>query len=156
MTTELLDDVISEALRHTDRRRNEHDIRVKSADSFVLVKIDARLIMQVIINLVDNAVKYTPPGSTIVIETKVGDGLAAVTVSDNGSGISNESKEHIFDMFYTANNKAADSRRSLGLGLALCKSIIGAHGGTITVSDNQPHGAVFQFTLPTEEVNLHE
>lgn len=156
MTTELLDDVISEALRHTDRRRNEHDIRVKSADSFVLVKIDARLIMQVIINLVDNAVKYTPPGSTIVIETKVGDGLAAVAVSDNGSGISNESKEHIFDMFYTANNKAADSRRSLGLGLALCKSIIGAHGGTITVSDNQPHGAVFQFTLPTEEVNLHE
>ena len=67
----------------------------------MLVKIDARLIMQVIINLVDNAVKYTPPGSTIVIETKVGDGLAAVTVSDNGSGISNESKEHIFDMFYT-------------------------------------------------------
>ena len=156
MTTELLDEVISEALRHTDRRRNEHDIQVKSADSFVLVKIDARLIMQVVINLVDNAVKYTPPGSKIAIETKVEDGLAAVTVSDNGGGISNESKEHIFDMFYTANNKAADSRRSLGLGLALCKSIVNAHGGTITVSDNRPHGAVFKFTLPTEEVNLHE
>ncbi len=156
MTAELLDEVISEALRHTDRRRNEHDIQVKSADSFVLVKIDARLIMQVVINLVDNAVKYTPPGSKIVIETKVEGGLAAVTVSDNGAGISNESKEHIFDMFYTANNKAADSRRSLGLGLALCKSIVNAHGGTITVSDNRPHGAVFKFTLPTEEVNLHE
>ena len=59
-------------------------------------------------------------------------------------------------MFYTENKKTADSRRSLGLGLALCKSIVTAHGGMITVSDNTPHGAVFTFTLPMEEVTLHE
>ena len=79
-----------------------------------------------------------------------------MTVSDNGGGISNEAKKHIFDMFYTAETKVADSRRSLGLGLSLCKSIINAHGGGISVSDNEPHGAVFTFTLPTEEVTLHE
>ena len=71
-------------------------------------------------------------------------------------GISDEAKAHIFDMFYTVSNTSADSRRSLGLGLALCKSIVSAHGGEITVSDNKPHGAVFTFTLPIEEVDLHE
>ena len=155
-TTELLDEMVNEALQHTDRRRSEHNIRVKSADSFILVKADARLIMQVIINLVDNAIKYTPKGSEIVLETKKDGNQAVVTVSDTGGGISDEAKAHIFDMFYTAGTTVADSRRSLGLGLALCKSIINAHGGTITVSDNHPHGAVFTFTLPTEEVTLHE
>ena len=131
-------------------------IQVKSAESFVLVKVDAKLIMQVIINLVDNAVKYTPPGSRISIETTVRGSLAVVTVSDDGDGISDDAKKHIFDMFYTAGTKVADSRRSLGLGLALCKSIVTAHGGNITVADNAPHGAVFTFTLPIEEVTLHE
>ena len=58
-------------------------------------------------------------------------------------------------MFYTAGIGKADSRRGLGLGLSLCKSIIEAHGGTISVYDNTPHGASFVFTLPLEEVNLH-
>ena len=156
LATELLDEVVGEALRHTDRRRCEQKIKIKQEEDFLLVKADARLIMQVIINLVDNAIKYTPPGSEVVIETKREGNLAVVTVADNGDGISDESKEHIFDMFYTAATKIADSRRSLGLGLALCKSIITAHGGTISVEDNVPHGAVFTFTLPMEEVTLHE
>ena len=59
-------------------------------------------------------------------------------------------------MFYSGKNEIGDSRRSLGLGLALCKSIINAHGGEITVTDNLPHGAAFTFTLPEGEVTLHE
>lgn len=156
LTAELLDEIIAEALRHTDRRRSEHNIRVVSDDSLLLVRADARLIMQVIINLVDNAIKYTPRGSQVTVETKKVGEAAVVTVADTGDGISGEVKEHIFDMFYTAGTRVADSRRSLGLGLALCKSIITAHGGTITVTDNVPHGAVFTFTLPLEEVTLHE
>jgi len=154
--TELLDEVISEALQHIDRHSTEHTIRVKSDGTFILVKVDARLIMQVVINLVDNAIKYTPKGSEIVVETKLRGSQVAVCVSDNGDGIPDQAKEHIFDMFYTAGTKIVDSRRSLGLGLALCKSIITAHGGRITVSDHLPHGAAFTFTLPTEEVTLHE
>ena len=65
--------------------------------------------------------------------------------------------EHtIFDMFYSGANQIADSRRSLGLGLSLCKSIINAHGGELTVSDNLPHGTVFTFTLPAGEVKVYE
>lgn len=156
LTAELLDEVIAEALQHTDRRRSEHEIRVVSDEEFMLVKVDARLIMQVLINLVDNAIKYTPAGSTIEIKTRRSGKRAIISVSDNGGGISDEAKPHIFDMFYTAGTKVADSRRSLGLGLALCRSIVNAHGGEISVADNQPQGAVFTFTLPIEEVTLHE
>ena len=79
-----------------------------------------------------------------------------ISVSDNGPGIPDEQKPHIFDMFYSGANKVADSRRSLGLGLSLCKSIVTAHGGEISVSDNQPEGSIFTFTLPAGEVELYE
>ena len=65
-------------------------------------------------------------------------------------------KPHIFDMFYSGANKVADSRRSLGLGLSLCKSIVNAHGGQLTVADNKPHGTIFTFTLAVKEAHLHE
>ena len=65
-------------------------------------------------------------------------------------------KPHIFDMFYSVSNQIADSRRSMGLGLALCKSIINAHGGEITITDQLPHGSIFTFSVPAGEVELHE
>ena len=118
--------------------------------------MDARLIVQVLINLLDNAVKYTPPDSQITITAKKDGNMVSVSVSDNGNGIADEQKPRVFDMFYTGTNKIADSRRSIGLGLSLCKSIINAHGGEITITDNVPHGAVFTFTLPVGEVEIHE
>ena len=111
---------------------------------------------QVIYNLVDNAVKYTPAGSVIEIRTEKDAQQVVVSVSDNGPGIPDEQKPRIFDMFYSGANKISDSRRSLGLGLSLCKSIITAHGGKISVEDNHPKGTVFTFTLPAGEVELHE
>lgn len=156
MQAELIDEVIAEALHHVNRKKNEHQIEVRQSEDFIMARMDARLIVQVIINIVDNAVKYTPPGSQIVIAAYKRDRQVVVEVADNGPGISDEAKPRIFDMFYTAQTKIADSRRSLGLGLALCKSIINAHGGEISVLDNQPKGTVFKFTLPAEEVKLHE
>lgn len=82
--------------------------------------------------------------------------MVEVAISDNGPGIPDDQKAHVFDMFYSGANKVADSRRSLGLGLSLCRSIITVHGGTISVSDNHPEGTVFLFTLPAGEVDLHE
>ena len=155
-TVELMDEVITEALRHINRKSKEHTIRVSSSEELILARIDAKLIVQVIINLVDNAVKYTPAGSVIEIHTEKDAQQVIVSVSDNGPGIPDEQKPHIFDMFYSGANKVADSRRSLGLGLSLCKSIITAHGGTISVTDNHPKGTVFLFTLPAGEVELHE
>lgn len=156
MSAELMDEVIAEAMRHTDRNRDGRKIEVSSDEEFILGKMDARLIVQVVINLVDNAVKYTPEGAQIRIHTGKKDGMVVVSVSDTGSGIPDEQKSKVFEMFYTGTNRAADGRRSLGLGLGLCRSIIRAHGGEIWVSDNKPQGAVFTFTLPAEEVTLHE
>ena len=156
MSSELLDEVISEALRHINDKNHSHKIQVDHSEEFLLVKIDARLIMQVIINLVDNALKYTPEGTEIIIKSRKDQERVIVEISDNGPGISKEMQPHIFEMFYSGKNKIADSRRSLGLGLALCKSIINAHGGEISFSENVPHGSVFTFTLPVEEVELHE
>lgn len=156
MSEELVDDAISEALLHINRKSVEHSISVENKDEFLLAKMDARLIVQVIINIIDNAVKYTPKGSHIVIKTeRVGD-KAVISISDDGDGIPNELKPRIFDMFYSGANQIADSRRSLGLGLSLCKSIILAHGGEISVSDNLPHGTIFTFTLPVGEVKIYE
>lgn len=153
---ELVADVVAEALRHINRRSAEYHITVTHEDELLLAQMDARLIVQVIINLVDNAIKYTPAGSCIEIKTRAQAGQAVITVADNGSGIPDESKTKIFDMFYSATNQIADSRRSMGLGLALCKSIITAHGGQISVADHLPHGAEFTFTLPIGEVTIHE
>lgn len=92
-----------------------------------------------LINLVGNAIKYTPKGSNILIKTwKQGD-KAVISIADDGDGIPDEMKERVFDMFYIGANKIADSRRSLGLGLSLCRSIVNAHGVKITVSDNTRH-----------------
>lgn len=105
---------------------------------------------------VANAIKYTPIGSEIKVKAREKNGKAVISISDNGDGISDEMKPKIFDMFYSGANRIADSRRSLGLGLSLCKSIITAHGGSISVEDNKPCGTVFEFSLPIGEVTIHE
>lgn len=155
-SVELIDEVITEALRHVNRKSKEHTIRVHSSQDFLLARIDAKLIVQVLINLIDNAIKYTPAGSVIEIRAMQKNKWIIVSVSDNGPGISDEQKPHVFDMFYTGANKITDNRRSLGLGLSLCKSIVSAHGGTISVADHHPNGTIFSFTLPAGEVELHE
>lgn len=156
ISAELVEDVVAEALRHVNRKSVEHHITVEHKDELLLAKMDAKLIVQVVINIVDNAIKYTPIGSNIRIMTERQGDKAVIHIADDGPGIPDDVKPHIFDMFYSGANKVADSRRSLGLGLSLCKSIVTVHGGTLTVKDNQPQGTIFTFTLPAEEAHLNE
>ncbi len=153
---ELIDEITEEALRHISRKSTEHTISVIHKDELLLANVDAKLIVQVLINLIDNAIKYTPVGSEIKVITEKKNGYASISVIDNGNGIPDNIKPHVFELFYTGENRIADSRRSLGLGLALCKSIIGAHGGELTLTDNQPQGCIFAFTLPLGEVKIDE
>lgn len=156
MSCYLIEEVIEEALRHIHRNKIYHEISVEYKDEMMMAKMDAKLIMQVLINLVDNAIKYTPDGSKIKILVWKNNADLCVSVIDNGGGIEDEMKASVFEMFFTGDNKIADGRRSLGLGLALCKSIINAHHGEITLKDNEPHGCIFTFSLPREEVNINE
>ena len=156
MTTDIVGDVISEALKHVDRNASKHEISFKDSGELLIARMDSRLISQVLINLVNNAVKNTQEGSKIDICCFRRNDEICVSVSDNGPGIADSIKPHIFEMFYTGDNKIADGRRGLGLGLALCKSITEAHGGTITLEDNDPSGCIFTFTLPEAEVTIDE
>ena len=156
ISTELVSEVFEEALRHTNRHSGQHTITVQMDDDLLLAHMDAKLVVQVLINLMDNAIKYTPAGSHITLSAAAQGENAVIRVSDDGPGIPDEAKEKVFEMFSTGEKRISDSRRSLGLGLALCRTIIAAHGGTITLSDNKPHGCIFTFTLPLGEVSLHE
>ncbi|MFR2142404.1 MAG: DUF4118 domain-containing protein [Faecalimonas sp.] len=154
-TDQLLDEVIAESLRHIGRKHDDYKI-MTDCEELVLVRMDVQLIIQVLVNLIDNAIKYTPPGSVICIRGIKTEGKAQISVEDNGPGIPEEMKSHIFEMFYTGKTTVADSHRSLGLGLALCHSIIEAHNGTLILTDHAPHGCNFIFTLPLSEVTLNE
>lgn len=155
-STELLGDLIEEAVRYCRRKNRDRKISIEDEDEMLLVRADAKLIIQVITNLIDNAMKYTPADSDVAVSVRRAGNMAEVSVADHGPGILEGDKEKIFDKFYCGSGKIADSRRSLGLGLFLCRAIVEAHGGKIWVEDHVPHGAVFRFTIPREEIVLHE
>ncbi|MDD3796042.1 MAG: sensor histidine kinase KdpD [Lachnospiraceae bacterium] len=154
--SEILVDIVEEALHHCNRKTELYQIEVHLEDDLQMVRVNSRMIIQVFINIIDNAIKYSSVGSKIVILSKKQGKDIVISIADTGEGIPDIEKERIFDMFYTANTKVADSKRSLGLGLALCKSIVLAHNGKIWVEDSFPKGATFKFTLPGEEVEIHE
>ncbi|MBR2257354.1 MAG: sensor histidine kinase KdpD [Blautia sp.] len=153
---EVVNDVIAEALRHIDKKSVRYHIIVQPSSDVLIARMDARLITQVLINLINNAIKNTRAGSEIRIRSEQADGFIYVHVEDNGPGIPDSMKPHIFEMFFTGQNDVSDGRRGTGLGLALCKSIVEAHGGTITLTDNDPSGCCFTFSLPVEEVTINE
>ena len=156
MEPELLEDIFSEALSHLDRNACKHHICTELADDMLMADMDARLMVQVVINIVNNAIKYTPEGSHITLSAERSGQLVVVEIADDGPGVSAEARERLFDRFYTVGNERGDGRRGLGLGLSLCKSIITAHGGTIEAIKNEPQGTIFRFTLHASEVNAHE
>ena len=148
---ELISDLIDEAVAHSQHQTKHHHLRVLECEELFMVMADAPLIVQVLVNLIDNAVKYTPKGSEIVISTARKDMEVIVSVADNGPGIADDVKPKLFKMFFTAGSIRSDARRGLGLGLALCRAIVAAHGGNIWVNDNTPGGTVFKFSLLIEE-----
>ena len=151
---ELVSEIIEEAMQHIRPNAKKHSITVNYGDDLLMVRVDAKLIVQVIINIVNNAVKYTPPGTDITLSARREGDTVRVEIADTGPGIPQEAQGRLFQMFYTAGNDRGDGRRGLGLGLALCKSIVEAHGGKIGMRANEPHGSVFFFTLQAEEIKL--
>ena len=156
ISIEILDDIIQEAVRHIKRTHPKRNIEVDMCNEIIPVNVDPTLIVQVIVNLIDNADKYSEEDTVITISAKRNDSEVIVSVKDCGIGIPQEEKEKVFDMFYTVGKYSSDSRRSLGLGLALCKSIINSHKGDIYIDDNVPQGTIVSFTLPVGEVDINE
>ena len=147
------EEIVGAAVNTMSKRAPDHDITVNMPDELLLVPMDARLIDQVIVNLLDNAVKHTPADKEICItvEKDAIQHMARFIISDQGTGIAPEDLPNIFETFYTTAAKGADAQYGVGLGLAICRSIIQAHGGKIFAQNNKSGtGAEFIFTLPLE------
>jgi len=145
---EAVEEIVAEAVQRIKKLASSQKISVKIPDKLIMIPVDGKLIEQVLINLIDNALKYTPQDSIIEINVYKSGERVTFEVADNGPGLPEESIKNIFDTFFTAEHKFSDARRGVGLGLAICKSIVEAHGGTIEASNRVSGGALFKFTLP--------
>ena len=153
---EAAEEILGGAARYVMRHHLGYDIEVHAPEELFLVPMDAKLISQALINLLENAVKHTdPPGEICVSVEEDRESRSAVfSVRDRGSGIGGADLPHIFELFYTSHAKESDSRKGVGLGLAICDTIVKAHGGTIWARNRTDGpGAEFVFSLPLEEEN---
>jgi two-component system sensor histidine kinase VicK len=116
------------------------------------LNVDGRRIRQVVDNLIENATKYSAEGGTVTIEAQSQDSELVISVADQGIGIPRENLEKIFDRMFNLEHRLAQDPGGLGLGLALCKALVEAHGGRIWVESVLGKGSVFHFALPQEAI----
>jgi two-component system sensor histidine kinase KdpD len=144
-----IEEMVGSAVRLSKRVLASRTLTTKVPAGLPLVKCDAVLIERVLVNLLENAAKYTPADAIVeVVAESAGDAMR-VTVADNGPGIRPGTEQEIFNKFSRGVRESATS--GVGLGLAICKAIIEAHGGTISVTNRAERGAAFTFTLPASE-----
>jgi two-component system sensor histidine kinase KdpD len=147
-----VDDIIDAALAQAEPLTRRHEIRVSVEDELPVVRVDARAVAEVIYTLIDNAAKYAPPETLIVVEaTRVADDMIEIAVADQGPGIPPNVRERVFERFYRAstNGPASGNTGGIGMGLAIAKGIVEAHSGGIWIEDGTGNrGARIIFTVP--------
>ncbi|HEY6239728.1 MAG TPA: sensor histidine kinase KdpD [Burkholderiales bacterium] len=144
-----LEEIVGGVLTRLRARLEGRPVKIDLPKDAPLVRLDAVLIEQVLMNLIENALKYTPAGTRIAISAEFEPEVVTVTVADEGPGIPRGLEEKLFDKFYRASPERAQS--GVGLGLTICRAIVEAHGGGIRAENRSPHGAAFRFTLPLDE-----
>lgn len=149
---EVVDDILLEAVSRCESRKGNHTLKVQLPKDVLLVEMDGRLMIQVLVNMIDNAIKHTPDESEIDIRCYKEQGNAVFEVLDQGNGIDESIQDHLFESFVTTKSERSDSKRGIGLGLTICKSIVEAHHGEIFAHNRKDtSGAVFGFKLKLAE-----
>jgi len=146
--TALLQTTIAEARLRTPG----HKIVLKLPKTALRLNGDGRRIRQVVDNLIENATKYSKAGSTVTIEAKSQDSELVISVADQGIGIPRENLGNVFDRMFNLEHRLTQESGGLGLGLALCKGLVEAHGGRIWVESELGKGSVFRLALPQEAI----
>ena len=146
---EPLEEVIGSALSRVEKRLGQRRVDVRLPADLPLVPLDPLLVEQVLIDLFDNAIKYTPADTPIEVSAAVDDHVVSVTVADRGPGFAPGEEARIFEKFYRG--EAAGTRSGAGLGLAIARGMIEVHGGRIVAEPRPGGGALFRFTLPLGE-----
>jgi two-component system, OmpR family, sensor histidine kinase KdpD len=141
-----LGEIVGSALAQSSALLKPQTIRASLPPDLLLVEVDATLIERVLINLFDNAAKYTPPTSTVTVRGGASGESMYLVVEDDGPGLPTADPEALFEPFTRGQKES--SITGVGLGLALCRSIVAAHGGNIRAEARKPHGAAFEIRLP--------
>lgn len=149
---ELVEEVLTESAQRSSKYFRDHEIKIDAPEEMIMAPMDGSLIEQVLINLIDNAAKFSPKGSLIQVKAYGKDNDVFFEVIDDGIGIDDKILPYIFDRFFTNGSKISDSRRGVGLGLAICKSIVEAHGGKIAAFNRKNGGSIFRFNIPGKKV----
>lgn len=147
---EAAEEIVAAAIRRIRKRFQERKIDVIVPDELLLVPMDGTLIEQVLINLIENAIKHSGEDTLIKVEIKKDDNSAIFEVSDNGEGIIEQDFPNLFKGYSSNEKKVSDSSRGMGIGLGICMSIIKAHHGYMEAKNRDDGGAVFRFTLPLD------
>ena len=147
----LIEDLVEGAIRRLELSFENRSLGVDLGEDRTPVYVDSMEIQQVLINLLDNALKYSPPGSPISIVGRRSPGQVKVKVSNEGEGIPQEDVPKLFERFYRVKGRQARLIRGTGLGLAICKGIVEAHGGRIWVESSHGRGVTLGFSLPTSD-----
>lgn len=146
---ETLDDLVGSALSRIAERLDGRPVDVAIAADLPAVHVDANLVVQIFVNLLDNVAKYTPAGTRVHISALPDDRFVRVTVDDEGPGLSTAERARVFDKFQRGDDEG--SVVGAGLGLAICRAVVRAHGGDIRAGERPGGGARFDFTLPTTD-----
>jgi two-component system sensor histidine kinase KdpD len=141
-----LEEVVGAALEATRSILSAHRVEVRMPRDLPLVRFDAVLLERVLVNLLENAAKYTPPGSTVTLAAEAQGDRLRVSVADNGPGLPHGGEEAVFQKFMRGERESATP--GVGLGLAICRAIIEAHQGRIAATNRPSGGALFEFDLP--------
>jgi two-component system sensor histidine kinase KdpD len=147
---EAAEEVVAEAVSRIRKRFPNHRVEVSVPDELLEVPMDGTLIAQVLINLLENAVKHSPETSPVEVKLRKNGDSAVFEVSDHGKGIAEEDFPYLFTSYVPNGTKSPDSSRGMGIGLSICMTIIKAHNGTMEAANRKEGGAVFKFTLPLE------
>ncbi len=154
---EPIEEVVSQAVQKTKKHFPACKLQVKIPDEFIMAYMDSTLIEQVVINLIENAIRHSESTEPIEVSVEVSDdNHVQFSVRDHGKGIAAEELPILFEGFSIRNNEKNDSSRGLGIGLSICKSIILAHGGTISGTNAPDGGALFTFNIPMEKLSDSE
>jgi two-component system sensor histidine kinase KdpD len=142
-----LEDVVGSVLARLDAMLAGHEVRLRIPDDLPPIPMDEVLMEQVLLNLLENAAKHTPPGTGILVSAAVRGHKAVIEVRDDGPGLPPGDPEKLFERFQRGDRA---STSGYGLGLAICRAVVKAHGGSITADRNRPAGAAFTITLPLD------
>ena len=141
-----LEEIVGSVLTRLKPLLAEHPVSTRLPQDLPWVSVDGGLIEQVLVNLLENVVKYTPPGTAVEVGAQMLDGSMVVKVEDHGPGLPAGAEERVFDKFFRARSEGTGG--GVGLGLTICRAIVEAHGGRIWAENRPGGGASFKFSLP--------